>query len=105
MYILVRFKCIACGKIYTFENSVKKGPEFQVNLCAVLAGISTGIRFNTISDVFGLLNVKFMDDKKYKKVEGTLTQVLKLEAKKSMNRALEEEIKLTINVENFPFNK
>lgn len=95
MYCKIVLKCKKCNKQYTLENSVCVGNEYQINCASVLAGFAVSLGYSNLCDIFQFLDLKFMDQAKYRKVEKKVVAVIISESKISMQNALKQEIELS----------
>ena len=100
MYCLIRFQCKNCSNFYILKNSEFVKDEYQINLSSVLVGFSVGLGYAGLCDVYNFLNLKFMDKRKYKKVEQKISNLVKDEAIASMTKAFTDEISINSKSEN-----
>ena len=102
-YVSLKFKCKKCKTFYFFENSTRNNShgEYCINMSVVLAGIQSGLGYSALCDIFSMLNLKFFMKDRYSKIEEKIGIILKKEAEKSMDNALQEEInKSNVNCSN-----
>ena len=95
MFCSIRFQCKKCSNFYILKNSEFVKDEYQINLSSVLVGFSVGLEYAGLCDVYNFLNLKFMDKRKYKKVEQKISTLIKDEAIDSMTKAFTNEISLS----------
>lgn len=88
LWLKLIYKCSICNVLITIDNSDNFKENKKINYQAVLGVLSTGLGYKALSEIYGLLDIKFMKRDLFKKIENDLHTYIKEYTEKSLNKFL-----------------